>query len=175
MDLTCESRTSINYMVTSYFLAYGLAGLFLFSLPDKWGRWKTMAVFGTIHVICQFTIVLVPVYSVRLAGFALMGFCQLKNNMCYVWLFELLESKHKSMAVGFLNAVDTITLTISTLYYLYWNKNWYYLCFTFTLIGTVSHLYMILFAPESPKWLLANNRKPEAISAFNRIGKLNFS
>ena len=134
-----------------------------------------MAIFGTIHVVCQFTIVLVPVYSVRLAGFALMGFCQLKNNMCYVWFFELLETKHKSVSVGFLNAIDSITLTISCLYYLYWNKNWYYLCFAFTLIGAVSHVFMILFAPESPKWLLANNRKPEAISAFNRIGKLNFS
>jgi hypothetical protein len=49
--------------------------LFLFSLPDKWGRWKTMAVFGTIHVLAQFTILLVPIYQVRMAGFAVMGAC----------------------------------------------------------------------------------------------------
>ena len=156
-------------MVTSYFLAYGLAGLFLFSLPDKWGRWKTMAVFGTIHVASQFTIMLVPVYSVRLACFAVMGLCQLKNNMSYVWLFDLVESKHKSVCCGFMNALDTITLTVSTLYYLYVNKDWYYLCFFFTVIGAISHFYMIIFAPESPKWLLANNRRLEGISAFNRV------
>ena len=75
MNLTCVDRSTINYMVTAYFVAYGFAGLFLFPLPDRWGRKKTMTVFGTIHVIAQFTIVLVPLYSVRFVCFAIMGAC----------------------------------------------------------------------------------------------------
>jgi Sugar (and other) transporter len=71
--------------------------------------------------------------------------------------------------------VDTITLTISTLFYLFLSKNWFYLCFGFTVVGAVSHFYMIVCAPESPKWLLAKNRRLEAVSAFNQIAKLNFT
>jgi hypothetical protein len=104
-----------------------------------------------------------------------MGACQLKNSVCYVWLFDLVESQHKSVTCGFLNAVDTITVTVATLYYLYWNKNWFNLCFWMTVIGGVSHFYMVIFAPESPKWLLVKNRRVEAVAAFNRIGKLNFT
>ena len=89
-------------------------------------------------------------------------------------MFELVESQHKPVVCGFLNSVDTITITVSTLYYLYVNKNWFNLCFGFTVVGAVSHFYMILCAPESPKWFLANNMRVDAIRAFNKIGKLNF-
>ena len=51
MGLMCEERSTINYIVTAYFVAYGCAGLMLFPLPDKWGCKKTMMVFGTLHVI----------------------------------------------------------------------------------------------------------------------------
>lgn len=75
MSLTCVDRSTINYMVTAYFVAYGFAGLLLYSIPDKWGRKKTITVFGSIHIIAQFTILFVPVYSVRFFCFAVMGAC----------------------------------------------------------------------------------------------------
>jgi MFS family permease len=75
MNLTCVDRSTINYMVTAYFVAYGFAGLFLFSLPDRCGRKKTITIFGTVHILAQFTILFVPLYSVRFVCYGVMGAC----------------------------------------------------------------------------------------------------
>jgi len=89
MGLMCTDRSYINAIVTGYVIAYGLAGLLLYELPDKWGRKRTIMFFGSIHTACQFLIIFVPNYYVRFFGFALMGSCQLKNSISYVWLFDL--------------------------------------------------------------------------------------
>ena len=154
MDLTCTPRSTINYMVTSYFLAYGLAGLFLFSLPDKWGRWKTMAVFGTIHVICQFTILLVPIYSVRTLAFAGMGACQLKNSTSFCWLFDMVESKHKTTVCGVINSFDMLTLSVIAFYFMFFSHHWFVLFTLMTTLGGLSLVFLLFCVPESPKWLL---------------------
>lgn len=107
--------------------------------------------------------------------FALMGACQLKNTVCYVWLFDLIMRKDKSVSVGILNAWDTITLTVLTLYFLYWDKSWFNLCLFMTVLGTACHCFMIFCAPDSPKWLLAQGKREDAIIAFNKIGKYNGS
>jgi MFS family permease len=66
---------TINMIVTTYFLAYGIAGLFLFPLPDRYGCKSTMAVFGSLHLLSQILITYVPNYSVRLVAFGIMGCC----------------------------------------------------------------------------------------------------
>jgi hypothetical protein len=42
-----------------------------------------------------------------------------------------------------------------------------------TSIGTLSFLIVLLLVPESPKWLLINGRKQEAVEALNKIAKIN--
>lgn len=111
----------------------------------------------------------------RVAMMAVLGACQLKNSTCYVWMFGLIQRKHASMCCGLLNTWDTVTLTVLTLYFRYWNKNWFYLYFSLTVLGALSMLFMMVLAPESPKWLILQGRKKEAISAFNNIAKLNGS
>ena len=104
-----------------------------------------------------------------------MGACQLKNTVCYVWLFDLMMRKDKSVCCGLLNAWDTITLTVTAIYFLYWNRNWFNLCLGMTILGAISHFYMLIYAPESPKWLLVQNRREDAIIAFNKIAEFNRS
>ena len=85
MDLMCFDRSKINLMVTAYVIGFGTAGLLFFRLPDKWGRKKTMGVFGTIHILSQCVITFLPSFPVRMCGFLVMGACQFKNSTCYVW------------------------------------------------------------------------------------------
>jgi hypothetical protein len=66
-----------------------------------------------------------------------------------------------------LNAWDNITLTLLTAYFLYWDKNWFNLFLFMTVLGIAALLFMILFAPENPKWLLTKGRREEAIDALN--------
>lgn len=51
MDLLCVSRSNINWIVTVHYLAFGLAGLLFWAVPDKIGNRKTFMIFGTAHLI----------------------------------------------------------------------------------------------------------------------------
>lgn len=102
-----------------------------------------------------------------------MGVCQLKNTISYTWLYGLVMSRDKSMCTAILNAWDCLALVLVTLYFLHWNKHWFNLFFGVSLAGAISHLFLMVFVPESPKWLLAQGRVEDAISSFNKIGKFN--
>lgn len=163
MQLTCVARTTINAIVTGYFISYGCAGLLLFKIPDKWGRKNTIIFFGSIHSLAQFTIIFVPNYYVRFIAFVIMGSCQIKNSVSYVWLFDLVRQNDKPIAVGILNSWDCVTLAVTCLYFKFVSRNWFGLYFFMSVVGLVSLLILTFIIPESPKWLLHNNRKSEAI------------
>jgi MFS family permease len=80
MGFMCVPRAQINYMIMAYFMAYGLAGLILFSLPDRWGSKKTMLLFGSVHLLSQVSLLMIPDYTYRLISLSIMGLCQLKNS-----------------------------------------------------------------------------------------------
>lgn len=83
--------------------------------------------------------------------------------------------KDNQLSCGFLNAFDSLTLTIIALYFTYVSKDWFFLFLTMTTLGALSLAFMVLVSPNSPKWLLAKGRKEEAIAAFNQIAKFNGS
>jgi|LauGreDrversion4_2_1035121.scaffolds.fasta_scaffold240266_1 inner membrane protein involved in colicin E2 resistance len=64
-------------------------------------------------------------------------------------------------------------MTVICLYSLFISRNWFYLYLFMTSIGTLSFLIVLLLVPESPKWLLINGRKQEAVEALNKIAKIN--
>jgi MFS family permease len=173
--MMCMERSKVNYIVTAYMIAYGFAGLSLFALPDRLGYKKTMAIFGSIHLIAQFWIIFTPTYEARIIGYAVMGFCQLKNQVCYTWLYGLVMSRDKSNCSAIINAWDGIAMTIVTCYFLYWNKNWFPLFFGMSIAASFCHFLMILLAPESPKLLLSQGKVDQAIQSFNKIAKYNGS
>lgn len=175
MGLMCEDRHKINLIEMAYLIAYGCVGLFVFPLPDRWGCRKTMAVFGTMHVCAQLCCLLIPIYFVRLVCLAVLGGCALKNATSYAWLFGLIMSKDISVVCGFLNAWDLSTITVMVCYFLFISKNWVWLFFPMTALGLASHCFMMVFSPESPKWLLAKGKREEAIAAFNTIARWNRS
>jgi hypothetical protein len=110
-----------------------------------------------------------------MAAFAIMGFAQLKNSVCYTWLFNLVHSNDKQSICSFINAFDTLTLCITCCYFVFLSREWFYLYFIMTFLGTVSYAIIILCVPESPKWLLLHNKTQEAIDSFNYISKMNCS
>lgn len=68
-----------------------------------------------------------------------------------------------------------LTLFFIGFYFKYISKDWFPLVFGTSFISTIGFIILVLIAPESPKWLLLNNRTEEAIHSFNVIGKFNNS
>jgi hypothetical protein len=71
-----------------------------------------------------------------------------------VWLFDLLPQKYKSVCNGVMNGWDTSVLTFVTLYYLFINKDWFYITLFFSVLGAFAKIFILIIAPESPRWLL---------------------
>ena len=51
MDLMCESKTRTNLMISARYIAFGLAGALLYSVPDSWGRRKSLILSAAVNTI----------------------------------------------------------------------------------------------------------------------------
>lgn len=153
----------------------GVFGLLLAGIVDRIGRKKSAQLFITISLIAQSIIIFTPSYYGKLFGYMLMGCATTKNSISYVWIFEMVESKHKSWCCSFVNSVDTLTMVVTGLYILFISKNWFALEFSMWLIGIGNLILISCFMPESPKWLLITGQISEAIQQFNYIAAFNHS
>ena len=173
MDLMCESSTKIAFMFTMYFVGNVVGGCLAF-LPDRIGR-KNSVIFGLImSLITQTVMLFVPTILVRSIGFFFIGFSNMKNSQSYVWASEVVPFNRRSKAFTLINVADALPPTITGLFYLLVSRNW----FTIYFISVVISYSALLFAficPNSPRWLLVNDKQDEAIQALNCIAKFNGS
>lgn len=92
--------------------------------------------------------------------------------MSYVWLSECVGNTYKSTAFTIINVYEGLTLTIVGVYYLCISRDWYWLCLAMLAVSVLATALTPL-CPESPRWLLINGRRQEAIAELNWIAKLN--
>lgn len=175
MDLVCASKVKTNFMISAQYIAYGIAGLLLFPMPDRFGRKASMLINFGVHLVAQYVIIFMPSYQARLIGFLFYGLSQLKNSVVYVYAVELVPARRSGPVNISLTSFDSATMAIVCLYFLLISKDWFPLCLGMMLLSTVSFLGIVFLLPESPIWLLQQGRVQDAIAAFNRIGKINRS
>jgi hypothetical protein len=74
-----------------------------------------------------------------------------------------------------LNANDVLTMAVLCTYFMLVSRDWFWIYFYMTCVGSLSYLGVMLFMPESPKWLLFTGNESKAISNLNYIAKVNGS
>ena len=173
MDLMCMSSTEVGFMITAYYMGFTLGGL-CFTLPDIYGRKKSL-IFGLLlATISQTVMLLSHNYWVRYAMFGLSGLSQIKNSVSYVWLSESTSSPYKARTFTAINIFDALPMVVTCLYFQYVSKNWMHLSFLFCVVSYIA-LIAAFFCPESPRWLLINGESEQAIKALNQFSRLNGS
>ena len=95
--------------------------------------------------------------------------------MCYAWLFELVNHRHKSWTNTCLNLLNFMTIMFAGIYFLFISKDWAPLFYTLYFFAIVSNLIVAIVCPESPMWLLLQGKRQEAIKVLNYMAWFNGS
>ena len=155
MNLMCVSLKKVYLIPVLYQIMFGVGGLLTFPVMDKIGRRKTCLIFGTGNLFAVTLIIYSTTYLSRLIGFALMGFFMAqKNSLCYAWLFEFMIQRHKVTSNTCLNMGDFAIVLITGVILCFVSPNWAPIFKSFYFAGAVGFLLIVIFCPESPKWLL---------------------
>ena len=104
----------------------------------------------------------------------LIGFqAALSANCGYLLLIELVGPGSRALFCALLNGIDGgIGNTLLPLYYKY-IKNWWYLYYFNVVYSAALALPIIFFIPESPKFLIAQRKFPQARAIYRRIARCN--
>lgn len=173
MGLLCMNPAVIGLLFTAERMTEGIMGFFIGPITERLGRKKSALIFLGINLAAQTILLFWPLYISRLAGYILFGIGAMKNSVCYVWLFESMETKNKSTAVTFMNMLDASTMVFFGIYVLFISRDWFHIEITMYCVSICAWLSILLMLPESPKWLMINGRAKEAHDSFKRIAKLN--
>ena len=166
----------INLIFVLYFVTFGFAGMICFPVIDKFGRRKTHLVVSTVHMCAQAIIIFANTLPGKAIGYCLQASCMTKNSLCFTWLFEFMTKEKKSAANSALNILDFLVMIVAGSYFLFVSRETMPLLigyYSTTLI--LGWLITTLFIPESPKWLLLQGRRTDAIKSLNYIAKVNGS
>ena len=91
-----------------------------------------------------------------------------------MYISEISPAKRRGKLVSFNQFAITIGIVLAYVfdYFLIGlgDQSWRYMLAVPALFGVIYFLLLILKFPESPRWLLANNRKDEAIKVLTDIG-----
>lgn len=105
----------------------------------------------------------------------MLGFMMAKNSLVYTWTFEFLTAEYKPIGASIANFLEFCTCIFGGLYYLFISKSITPLLYFFFGLSIIGYTFISLMVPESPKWLLINGRREEAIEALNWIARVNRS
>ena len=163
MDLVCASKAKTNFIISARHIAFGIAGALFFAVPDYFGRRNPLLITWFISLVAEFVVIFIPSYEARLVGNIVGGACALKQSVTFVWIFELLPEKRKTMASVSMSCFNTATIAVVCLYFWAITKNWMPLFLGMSVLNTVAFIFSAFFMPESPKWLIEKGRVEEAI------------
>lgn len=153
MDLVCANKIRTNSMISFKYIAFGIAGLLLFAMPDRYGRKFSMVVNFAVHLAAQYLILFDSDYWARSFALILYGCAQLKQTVVYVWASELAPAANSTNVTVSLSCFDSGSLAFICTYFLFISRDWFPLMLFMTMLSTLSFLVCVFLLPESPSWL----------------------
>lgn len=152
-----------------------VGALFTGNFTEKFGRKKVMVFTSILYIVsalgCAFaeSATVLTVFRV-LSGLAV-GATSVVGPM---YISEISPAKSRGKLVSFNQFAITIGIVLAYVfdYFLIGlgDQSWRYMLAVPALFGVIYFLFLVLKFPESPRWLLANNRKEEAIKVLTDIG-----
>jgi MFS family permease len=140
---------------------------------DKYGRkWITIIGLG-IQIIATLGLLLSYDLTATYVFMFMMGFAMsFRLTVGFVWMQELVPTDYKVWTCTLFSMMQSVTAIASTLYFMYVSDD--YMPYFSTALWTCLLSTMMMFSmPESPIYLLQQNRKHEALKIIEQINEHN--
>ena len=152
-----------------------LGALFTGSLADQYGRKKIMigtALLYTISALgCAVSSAVLPLNLFRFLSGIAVGATSVVGPM---YISEISPAHKRGMLVSLNQFAITIGILLAYVfdYFLFGfgSESWRYMLAIPALFGLVYLILLLTSFPESPRWLLANGKRREAVSILQKIG-----
>jgi len=153
--------------MTLYLLTNAIQGMYVGWIPDYYGRRKTVMTAFAASLMIQLMFMFNKHHLMRALCFFCLALCNVKNGCTYVWAFELAGLKHKMFVTTCINAFDRCTLCVMGFFLLFLTRWWLVIALSYWTLGLFAFITAYYYLPESPLWLVMNNRNKEAIEILN--------
>mmetsp|Transcript_12808 Transcript_12808/g.21674 ORF Transcript_12808/g.21674 Transcript_12808/m.21674 type:complete len:203 (-) Transcript_12808:1054-1662(-) len=170
----CHDRKQIQAVISSYFIGFSL-GIILLNMPEVLGRKKTMSILMALYLFFSQLTIYSPSLVWKAVGFFMQGFLHLKITLSYTHIFELIDDRSKQLCATTMNAFDASTLFTIGFCLKFVESDVVVVVETMNAIGSLAIILYLLFVPESPRWLMVNQRSKESIKVLNYIAWFNGS
>mmetsp|Transcript_5997 Transcript_5997/g.10187 ORF Transcript_5997/g.10187 Transcript_5997/m.10187 type:complete len:304 (+) Transcript_5997:453-1364(+) len=170
----CSDKKIVASTLSLYFVGY-FSGSLLFPFPDVMGRSSVIKYSFFFVILGQVLVIYVNNLTIKGLGFFIHGFFHIRASMCYVMLFELVEDQYKSLTCTILNVVDGFTMGVTCIWFMFVSQDALkFLEYSFW-VGTIASVLIIFLTPESPVFLILNDKQSDAKVILNQIAKVNKS
>ncbi|XP_064635336.1 organic cation transporter protein-like isoform X2 [Lineus longissimus] len=171
-NLVCERMIYRSNANMAFMLGLLVGGVIGGELSDRFGRRKALLCGVALQGLAGITSGLVPeVYSFIVMRFLIAVGGTFAYSATFVLVMEMVGPSKRQLVgicLNFFYAIGVSSLTL----FAYFIRNWRHLTLVtssfFALL--ISYWWLI---PESPRWLLAKDRKPEAIKIIRKIARVN--
>ncbi|XP_072299582.1 solute carrier family 22 member 3-like [Eucyclogobius newberryi] len=171
-DLVCADAWMVDMYQSTLNLGF-LLGSFVFGyVADRFGRRLCFLVCNVLCVICGASIALAPNFLCVLLLRAVLGLGVKGNWMtCYVQLTEMVGLESRRL-VGILYQMMISVGMVMQVLLAYYITDWRWIQVASPALYALFISYYWL-VPESPRWLLSQNRAPEALQITKKMAKEN--
>ncbi|XP_062267410.1 solute carrier family 22 member 2-like [Platichthys flesus] len=171
-DLVCENAWLVD-MYQATLNAGFLVGSFAFGyFADRFGRRISFLVSNILNAISGLLLAVAPNYISILVFRTIFGFAVKGGWMtCYVLLTEIVGVEHRrTVGILFQMFFSIGNLLLSLLAYVITDWRWLQVVFSAPYIFFVSYYW---FIPESPRWLVSQNKSSRALEITEAMAKEN--
>lgn len=171
LDLYCVDKWKIGLFGSMYYLGFLLGSVAFINVSDIYGRklWARVSFIGhwaTFLCIMWINSLNGRYFFIFLCGFIGSMRCSVSYTSGCEWLPKS-KQIYSSMITQMINACVPLLLAV---YFWKISKHWIYF-YDFTLILAIIGTILWFFIPESPRWLVSEDRNDDAKKIINDIAR----
>ena len=169
----CASSLKLGFLGAGYLTAQAIFFLVFLKVVPMFGLRIVWQMTVLIQLLLYGILQASPYYSVTMLAMIFSGAVSGRFAFSYVYLGDLLHSKHLSAVTAVFQGLDALTIAFWSLYFRYISNNYRYF-FSFVCLILLGVLFLArFFLVESPSYLFQNGKKEQAKSIFVRIAAFN--